>query len=126
MTDFDKLIKSLERCASGGKCNGCYCHDECEGTTNAAMIKARDLLREQRKTINELEARKAEWISANDRPPEKAGDYLVSTKSGFVWTYFFRPSIGWYDSSGYLADDVTHWMPLPEPPMEEGESDAGS
>lgn len=25
----------------------------------------------------------------------------------------------WWDENGEIVDDVTHWMPLPEPPMEE-------
>ncbi|MBR5878416.1 MAG: DUF551 domain-containing protein [Akkermansia sp.] len=74
------------------------------------------------------------WISVEERLPEKEGQYLVYTK----WTYgnFIRlcnwtPKYnGWeehlngraiwynYDSEygDYESKDITHWMPLPEPP----------
>lgn len=79
-----------------------------------------------------------EWISVDDRLPEKDGGYLV------VINYFSHQSINvrsfakagetineydlageknvWYryDSEyGYVStDSVTHWMPLPELPKE--------
>lgn len=59
-----------------------------------------------------------EWISVEDRLPEKSGEYL---------TY-----CGEYDGTSILNfevmktkgkwktkwKEVTHWMPLPEPPKE--------
>lgn len=51
------------------------------------------------------------WISVNDRLPEKHVGVLVY--NGSIHEDFIC-------SSGYFYDtlDVTHWMPLPEPPKE--------
>ena len=57
------------------------------------------------------------WISVKDRLPEKNGDYLIYNTDGIVWPYWYDKEYKeWYDSSGYLTESVTHWMPMPEPP----------
>lgn len=62
-----------------------------------------------------------QWISVKDRLPENCIEVLVyDTDCGIV--------IGWYDKEiGDFAADfispldvVTHWMPLPEPPVRHG------
>lgn len=59
------------------------------------------------------------WISVKDRLPEKNGDYLIYNTDGIVWPYWYDKEYKeWYDSSGYLTESVTHWMPLPEAPKE--------
>ena len=83
------------------------------------------------------------WISVEDRLPEKKGDYLVCTKNndikvmpffierntssavygkGFcIWVRGRRTNDDdWWKPVGY----VTHWMPLPELPKEGEETDA--
>ena len=61
-----------------------------------------------------------EWISVDDRMPEKMGEVLV--------VLYGRVCIAWYHGNGQFetgsglicyAEEVTHWMPLPEPPKEE-------
>jgi hypothetical protein len=80
----------------------------------------------------------AEWISVKDRLPEENGRYLCYVKAkrrtGFIGTYGFVENLHEFDEmffkgenrSGFITDDdrlgfveienVTHWMPLPEPP----------
>ncbi len=82
----------------------------------------------------------ADWISVKDRLPEKKDSYLVVedlfgdkiekicgfTKNlsdvSFV-DFDGNTNPGWYDYDseyGYFeVQNVTHWMPLPEPPKEE-------
>lgn len=81
-----------------------------------------------------------EWISVKDRLPEESGTYLVNVHQEteddvgdcvlLAWyqrndLLFVPNSVGWlllnefYDLSNTLRDDITHWMPLPEPPKEE-------
>lgn len=64
---------------------------------------------------------KQEWISVEDRLPEKEGVYLVHTTYNIIETEVFYISKHddisyWWDLDGM----VTHWMPLPEPPKMKG------
>ena len=70
-----------------------------------------------------------EWISVKDRLPEEEGWYLVYTTpnrehksinkamfcKGYAWGNF-EPY--WRGAGGHWAN-VTHWMPLPQPPKGE-------
>ena len=62
------------------------------------------------------------WISVKDRLPEDSVEVNLHTRSGIVGTGFYdkytKSWVQWY-SSGSLLVDVTHWMPLPEPPKGE-------
>ena len=65
-----------------------------------------------------------EWISVKERLPERDGMYIVHTRNLTAWKplkhnvfiaeYCFNDFVfrGWEDNN------VTHWMPLPEPPKE--------
>ena len=54
-----------------------------------------------------------EWIDVRDRRPDHGNPVLVrTTEPGF--------EIDWLDC-GYFYHDVTHWMPLPEPPKTDQE-----
>ena len=75
-----------------------------------------------------------EWISVEDRLPQERGRYLVMLKTdgdiGYeVHDHLIRilhfGSDGWRLPRHYpewihdaLTQEVTHWMPLPEPPKE--------
>ena len=62
-----------------------------------------------------------EWISVDDRLPENGKDgVLIGLRWGEV-------DIGWCEDSSWCSEfvneyedgEVTHWMPLPEPPKGE-------
>ena len=65
-----------------------------------------------------------EWVSVEDRLPEKGEEVLVfdtrENWTGFAW---LRPDETWtalgFDFPFDLGE-VTHWMPLPEPPKGDG------
>ena len=61
------------------------------------------------------------WISVKDRLPEN-GQYAVlfDEKERYMGMGEFRGTF-WYDSNHQKCglDEVTHWMPLPEPPKGE-------
>jgi hypothetical protein len=63
-----------------------------------------------------------EWISVKDRLPEKKGTFLVCTKNDFYCTKNIA-KVRFYDGewhgTGGIWSNVTHWMPLPEPPKGE-------
>lgn len=62
-----------------------------------------------------------EWISVKDRLPEFLDEVLLFTSAGNIYIGMFYEKHENYtvagDSYGFLYD-VTHWMPLPEPPNE--------
>lgn len=80
-----------------------------------------------------FEAHKHRWIPCSERLPETDGPYLVVNKAtGWIGVYNFSrvknfPYFGPQENAWWRLDDdwypqscnVTHWMPLPEPPEEE-------
>lgn len=70
----------------------------------------------------------SEWISIKDRLPLKAGVYITYTpKSGTVRTKRFlainiyskiedEHRLRFFNGGGVEDKNVSHWMPLPEPP----------
>lgn len=95
------------------------------------MCMARDYLKEH--------FAEPRWIPVTERLPEKKGMYLVHEKAfnkwgGYMNVVCFSPCYDgveehlkgrkmWYDYDSEWGDfeirNVTHWMPLPEPPKEE-------
>lgn len=60
------------------------------------------------------------WHRVEERLPDDSRDVIIFTASRIIGVgSFIRPN--WYQwySGGGLPVDVTHWMPLPEPPKEE-------
>ena len=66
----------------------------------------------------------SKWIPVTERLPEKRDDVLLCRK---WWNEIRNPQMGWYnyvsrswfDLSNREIHNVTHWMPLPEPPKGE-------
>ena len=75
---------------------------------------------------NYLGYRKPEWISVEDRLPEKSGTYLVHYHDDIIGEYVitreywekqrkFAPMEYFEEHTGRK---VMHWMPLPSPPTD--------
>ena len=100
------------------------------------------IIQDLRRENAELKASAPKWISVDDRLPEKKGTFLVYVKannkwsgwSGYIKTTWFTPCYEgaedrlqgkkiWYDYDSEFGDyevrNVTHWMPLPQPPKGE-------
>lgn len=67
-----------------------------------------------------------QWIKCSERMPEEFADVLVCTEDSQVYEGYYFVSRGntpvWkiYCYSSLYANNngiVTHWMPLPEPPV---------
>lgn len=64
-----------------------------------------------------------EWININDQLPENSKNVLICHSHGFItlgWLrdpkyYTYRASK--WDSVSGVKSNVTHWMPLPAPPI---------
>lgn len=75
---------------------------------------------------------KPRWISVTKRPPDESGNYLTAFGDGTAMAVneFMHPR-NWLTEEGRKANPngkwywggVTHWMPLPEPPKENGKSE---
>ena len=70
--------------------------------------------------IQKLEASQHKWISVEDRLPIEPQECLI-VLYGQVYTAWAFGDGDFETSSGVVwnADEVTHWMPLPEPPKED-------
>ena len=64
-----------------------------------------------------------EWISVKERLPKQFGWHLVHIRGWVTMAWF--DADGWGDFQTCVAkpEQVTHWMPLPEPPQDGGEED---
>ena len=64
----------------------------------------------------------SEWIPVTDRLPEDGSDILAYAENGedarIVPANYDRGT--WFDCCfNRVTENITHWMPLPEPPKEE-------
>lgn len=103
LIDADALEQEFTGCVE--ECACCTYSDE-----HLGIDKCRCKLITNAKTINE-------WISVKDRLPEEERHVLVWVKDGYSlidWTFN-----GQWQVNPYMRNDITHWMPLPEPPKEE-------
>lgn len=65
------------------------------------------------------EVQKMQWIPVEERLPEPTENpVLVHDYSG-VSVAWHSQAMGWVYKTGFACVDVTHWMPLPQPPKEE-------
>ena len=75
---------------------------------------------------NQPSAEERRWIPVTERLPVSEDTYLVYTERGSVYASHFYTEKRF--ASGYVREsqwshrgkvNVTHWMPLPEPPKED-------
>lgn len=63
----------------------------------------------------------AHWISVKDRPPEDhVAVFVFDSVCRNIYKAWMSHDLGEWFSEEYLPDflNITHWMPLPEPPKE--------
>lgn len=123
--ELDELIANLRNCA---KVNSLSMYKR------GLMKKAADAIEELDMTTDNLnylyKTEVPRWISVTERLPEKyIGEWLCYTDDGKIMILpYDTPGDGSKECVFYAWDDdgysyqtfnVTHWMPLPEPPKEE-------
>lgn len=69
-----------------------------------------------------------EWISVKDRLPEDSCDVLVAKRNGRVFKMSYHAPFDsgkrifqWFGFGKWIDQhsQITHWMPLPEPPKQD-------
>lgn len=61
-----------------------------------------------------------QWVDVNDRLPRMMEIVMTySPRNGFSFGVFTE--VGWFHRK--LSEDPTYWMPLPEPPKEDGKDE---
>lgn len=81
--------------------------------------------------LHQKEESKPKWISVKERLPEQFVSVLVYMPDEFPWPTVhqghLRPDGKWNAAHNLCTpDEVTHWMPLPEPPKEEAYGTKGT
>lgn len=113
MINADKLAKRIAG------------HSNYHGDSILAAIYCAAEGKENDAPIRPIETTPNEWVSVEDRLPEKGQTVLFHQKDGFICCaeYFAGNALmspGWFiDNDSWDAKEVTHWMPLPAPPKKE-------
>jgi hypothetical protein len=94
------------------KCNGTRERDECSCGGDRTKCDFYPEVRE--KALKEQEPKFCEWISVKDRLPDIDELCLLSMENRI--TKYRWVVIGYYHTN--YDEYVTHWMPLPTPPIE--------
>ena len=121
-----------------GYCNGTRERDECSCGGDLTKCDFYPEVRER--VLKEQKPKFGEWISVEDRLPEKDGQYLcfcnysINGHPGYMHIYDFALNLmkvdkydfkgqkyaGWYSYDGEWGycnhTNITHWQPLPELP----------
>lgn len=116
----EQLVEVLRKNADENPCQ--FACEECNEADclTPVLRTAADLIEQQAARIAELEAKVPRWIPVTEKIPPDQEEVLVLTMS--------KNSVRNVDK-GYWAIDhfihrgraeVTHWMPLPEPPETDG------
>lgn len=97
------------------------CGDEPYDITKPCKVSPWKLMRDAADAIEELISRVPKWISVKDELPNDSRTVIIYSRSGIVGCGFYMGSRNnWLHltttSGGVLADDVTHWMELPQSP----------
>lgn len=142
----EELVKAL-RCCAEGECKDCAMHEDKQRCQENLLDKAAEAIERDQNEIAELRE-KQQWIPVAERPPEELVLVNVVWVNRAPEPYYEKikgvPFSGtacffggrWYWDSPIVLDmlseygkddpdlvddavDITHWMPMPEPPKED-------
>ena len=137
---YDELIRQMMACCKGVPCEDANCGFnpksdlDCIEQLLTRAVDAIEELSEERdmyiKAMADEHNRAARlawehrWIPVTERLPENSGHYLIYVVGGEFkqWsmvTMAYYHKIFYYDDMEDNFDQITHWMPLPEPPKED-------
>lgn len=115
MTEIEKAIKVIEETLRD---EGTHIYD---GEEYGASMdgKLRDALELSSFALREQLERQRGWIPVSERLPEDEDFVIVNSKHYGVTTLglYNKKEKRWEDGEQYFDEgDISHWMPLPEPP----------
>lgn len=62
----------------------------------------------------------SKWIKIEDKLPDNVFDFVLVFADGAMSTLGYTRCNGFYEvcptKTQVIIEDITHWMPLPEPP----------
>ncbi|MDD6937461.1 MAG: DUF551 domain-containing protein [Clostridiales bacterium] len=122
----EEIKAAIRHCESTNYCNVCPYADviECGDAIQHDSLALIERLESERDAAL---AKVPRWISVEERLPEQNGIYLAHVVHRYCKIdSYWRVCIEYFGIEGTwdsLADiyEVTHWMPLPEPPKEDEE-----
>ena len=88
--------------------------------TTAEFIPAPDVWQEAMNMAIAALREQPSWIPVDERLPEPDTDVLARRSIGTMDVEVYHEDEVAWTWDGYSKGFVTHWMPLPEPPKEEG------
>lgn len=118
---MDELVKRLHRYSEN-----CVAY-KLDADFADAVQQAADAIEGLSHAVDQMtEWRKNLWIPVTEEPPLKVGDdgyngYLVYANGYYEvadYTTDKFDNVPYFYVDGEYEPDVTHWMPLPEPPKE--------
>lgn len=125
----EELVKALRSCSDlptgNSGCAGCMFASLYEpACTDLLLRHAADQIERDQKELAELREKIPQWISCKDRmPPDRTAKYLVTFRGvagALVDVAKYFPGDGWFcEDWPVSSQEITHWMPLPEPPKED-------
>ena len=130
---YDELVKALHdgaeflECSTPGIKNSFakMCHNASDAIQELSKLVDESIPKDDAEIII-AEVAKPRWIPVTERLPEVDQPVMICAFGKSVGEGVYRGHDGFhhvwkmYTSSGtYWDDEVTHWMPLPEPPKEE-------
>ena len=65
------------------------------------------------------EVQQMRWIPVEERLPKPQENPVIVCDYTGVCLAWYSPTMGWQYRTGLSGVDITHWMPLPQPPKEE-------
>lgn len=66
-----------------------------------------------------VEVQQMRWIPVEERLPKPQENPVIACDYTGVCLAWYSPTMGWQYRTGLSGVDITHWMPLPQPPKEE-------
>lgn len=91
-----------------------------QGESNRLYLERKEMAQFAIDALREQEERR--WIPVAERLPDQGDRVLCVVKSfafpGSKYYNILRCDMYGFNENGIYTDDVTHWMPLPEPPNE--------